>query len=91
MSMLLISECTTYANMLTIMGHSSSTRHFGRNHHVVLVVSWSNCQNFNQKFNFKQLCPWKSQNPSYGSKVMAILDKNKMLPLDLVCVGVLYC
>ena len=23
--------------------HSSSTRHFGRNHHVVLFVSWSNC------------------------------------------------
>ena len=22
-------------------GHSSSTRHFGQNHHVVLVVSWS--------------------------------------------------
>ena len=34
-----------------------------------LVVSWSN---FNSKFNFKQLCPLKSQNPTYGSQVTAI-------------------
>ena len=35
------------------LGHSSRKRHFGQIHHMVLVVSWSNCQNFNQKFNFK--------------------------------------
>ena len=34
-----------------------------------LVVSWSN---LNSKFNFKQLCPLKSQNPTYGSQVTAI-------------------
>ena len=58
--------------MRTKLRHSSSTRHFGRNHHVVLVVSWSNCPNFNQKFNFKLLCPLKNKNPTYGSKVTAI-------------------
>ena len=60
--------------------HSSSTRHFHQNHHVVLVVSWSNCQNFNLKFNFKQLCPLKSQNPTYGSQVMAIWNKMRCPP-----------
>ena len=34
-----------------------------------LVVSWSN---FNSKSYFKQLCPLKSQNPTYGSQVTAI-------------------
>ena len=57
--------------------HSSSKHHFGQNHHVVLVVSWSNCQNFNKKLNFKQLCPLKSQNPTYGSQVTAISNKMK--------------
>ena len=57
------------------MRHSSSSRQFHQNHHMVLVVSWSNCQNFNQKFNFKQLCHWKSQNPTSGSQVTAISNK----------------
>ena len=47
-------------------------RHFGRNHHVVLVAS---LPNFNQKFNFKLLCPLKNKNPTYGSKVTAISNK----------------
>ena len=44
---------------------------------MVLVVSWSNCQNFSQKFNFKLLSPSKNQNLSYGSKVTAISNNKK--------------
>ena len=51
-----ISPCQQkFENALEVdsLGHSSRKRHFGQIHHMVLVVSWSNCQNFNQKFNFK--------------------------------------
>ena len=33
-----------------------------------------------QNFNFKQLRPWKSQNPTYGSQVTAISHKIKCTP-----------
>merc|ERR1711954_279510 len=39
------------------------------------LCSLSNCPNFNQKFNFKLLCPLKYKNPTYGSKVTAISNK----------------
>ena len=60
--------------------HSSSTSQFHQNHQVVLVVSWLNCQNFSQKFNFKPLCPWKSQNLTYGFQVTNISNKIKCPP-----------
>ena len=48
--------------------------------HAILdeITTWcslSNCPNFNQKFNFKLLCPLKHKNPTYGSKVTAISNK----------------
>ena len=67
-------------SMVPEHGYSCSKRHFGQNHHIVLVVSWSNCQNFNKKFNFKLLSPLKNQNPSYGSKVTAIWNNKTNSP-----------